>query len=318
MTYITKTLEDGVTRGNVYLADPRQLYVDWSKNLSRGCVEPPVDDALIELAKDMAPKAGSGESEDGSSGQLNPVLVQIGTGGQPYKVVGGFRRMRAALWLVENGYPDFKIKYTISRMTDAEAALINLSENLQREDPNPIQMAHAIRSLNEDYGLSFKVIAGRLKKTPAYISRVVDLVSLPSAIQARVASKEIPVSAALELAKLPESEQAETVESLDGEKVTAAKVRAKREKIDHAGDGPRKRSVKDVRALLQSMIDKETIGSGIASTLLDWIDGTISDGSLATTWEWYFNNQDDDSADDISDDDEAISLPGHPNNYPKD
>ena len=46
--------------------------MDWKKNLSRNGEEPPVDDALIELAKDMMPKKGQGDAEDGTSGQLNP------------------------------------------------------------------------------------------------------------------------------------------------------------------------------------------------------------------------------------------------------
>ena len=40
--------------------------MDWKKNLSRNGEEPPIDDALIELAKDMMPKQGQGDAEDGS------------------------------------------------------------------------------------------------------------------------------------------------------------------------------------------------------------------------------------------------------------
>ena len=59
-------------------------------------VEPPVDDALIELARDMMPKKGQGDTEEGSSGQLNPILVRP-LSDRRLEVVGGFRRMRAAL-----------------------------------------------------------------------------------------------------------------------------------------------------------------------------------------------------------------------------
>jgi hypothetical protein len=47
--------------------------------------------------------------------------------------------MRAALYLIDSGLcPDFKVKYVVSRLSDAEAALVNLSENIQREDPKPV------------------------------------------------------------------------------------------------------------------------------------------------------------------------------------
>ena len=60
-----------------------------------------------------------------SSGQLNPILVRP-LSDRRLEVIGGFRRMRAALWLKESGTcPDFKVKYIVSRLSDAEAALVN-------------------------------------------------------------------------------------------------------------------------------------------------------------------------------------------------
>src|SRR6476469_9722397 len=197
MAFTAETGDHKVSRSDIFLVDPRALVVDWRKNLSRNGEQPPVDEALIELAKDMLPKKGQGDSEDGTSGQLNPILTRP-LPDRRLEVVGGFSRMRAALWLVESGTcPDFKVKYTVSRLSDAEAALVNLSENLQREDPKPIQMAHAVRALTEDYGLTIKQVAGRLKRSEAWLSNLLNLVMLPTPIQDGVASGKLPVSAAL-------------------------------------------------------------------------------------------------------------------------
>src|SRR3954471_8175704 len=207
MAFTAETGDHKVTRSDIFLVDPRALVVDWKKNLSRNGEEPPVDAALMELARDMMPKRGQGDAEDGTSGQLNPILTRP-LPDRRLEVVGGFRRMRAALWLVESGTcPDFRVKYTVSRLSDAEAALMNLSENLQREDPKPVQMAHAIRALTEDYGLTLKQVAGRLKRSETWCGNLMNLVMLPSAIQGSVASGETPVAAALELAKLPGDQQ---------------------------------------------------------------------------------------------------------------
>src|SRR4051812_10767946 len=207
MAFTAETGDHKVTRSDIFLVDPRALIVNWAKNLSRNGEEPPVDDALIELAKDMMPKKGQGDSEDGTSGQLNPILTRP-LPDRRLEVVGGFRRMRAALWLVESGTcPDFKVKYTVSRLSDAEAALVNLSENLQRQGPKPIQMAHAVRALTEDYGLTIKQAAGRLKRSEGWLNNLLNLVMLPSPIQASVASGETAVAAALELVKLPADQQ---------------------------------------------------------------------------------------------------------------
>src|SRR3954467_3028564 len=138
MAFTAETGDHKVTRSDIFLVAPTALVVDWKKNLSRNGEEPSVDEALKELALDMLPRKGQGDSEDGSSGQLNPILTRP-LSDRRLEVIGGFRRRRAALWLVESGTcPDFRVKYTVSRLSDAEAALINISENLQREDPKPI------------------------------------------------------------------------------------------------------------------------------------------------------------------------------------
>ena len=174
MAFTADTGDHKVTRSDIFLVDPTALVVDWRKNLSRNGEEPPVDQALMDLARDMMPKKGQGDGEDGSSGQLNPILVRP-LPDRRLEVIGGFRRMRAALWLKESGTcPDFKVKYIVSRLSDAEAALVNLSENIQREDPKPIQLAHAVRSLTEDYGLTLKQVAGRLKRSEAWLSNLLE------------------------------------------------------------------------------------------------------------------------------------------------
>src|SRR6478736_4359895 len=208
MAFTAETGDHKVTRSDIFLVDPRALVVDWRKNLSRSGEEPPVDEALIELARDMMPKKGQGDSEDGTSGQLNPILTRP-LPDRRLEVIGGFRRMRAALWLIESGTcPDYRVKYVVSRLSDAEAALVNLSENMQREDPKPIQLAHAVRSLVEDYGMSMKQVGGRLKRSESWLNNLLNLVMLPSAIQGSVASGQTPVAAALELVKLPADQQA--------------------------------------------------------------------------------------------------------------
>jgi hypothetical protein len=63
---------------------------------------------------------------------------------------------------------------------------------------------------------------------------------LPTAIQESVAKGKTPVSAALELTKLPKDKQVKTFNDLasSGAKVTAAKVKAKRQETHEAtGEG---------------------------------------------------------------------------------
>jgi ParB/RepB/Spo0J family partition protein len=292
MAFTAETGDHKVTRGDIFLVDPRALVVDWRKNLSRNGEEPPVDDALIELARDMMPRKGQGDSEDGSSGQLNPILTRP-LPDRRLEVVGGFRRMRAALWLVESGTcPDFKVKYAVSRLSDAEAALVNLSENLQREDPKPVQMAHAIRALTEDYGLTLKQVAGRLKRSESWCGNLLDLVMLPSAIQASVVSGETPVSAALELVKLPADQQVAVFDALadSGERITAGRVKAKRREVHEAtGEGgPVPRTLKQLKSFLEGKTGPADPGNKLAADLLEYIAGKRSEESMGKSWDWAF------------------------------
>ncbi len=292
MAFSAETGNHKVTRSDIFLVDPRALMVDWRKNLSRNGEEPPVDDALIELAKDMLPKKGRGDSDDGSSGQLNPILTRP-LSDQRLEVVGGFRRMRAALYLIESGLcPDFKVKYVVGRLSDSEAALVNLSENMQREDPKPIQLAHAVRSLTEDYGLSLKQVAGRLKRSETWISNLLNLVMLPAKVQASVASGQTPVAAALEIVKLPGEQQAAVFDALNnsGERITAAKVRARRQETHEATGqgGPVPRTIKQLRGLLESKTGPADPGHKLAAQLLDYLSGKRSDENMGKDWDRAF------------------------------
>lgn len=292
MAFTADTGKHKVTRSDIFLVDPKALIVHWSKNLSRNGEEPPVDDALKELARDMLPKAGRGDAEGGTSGQIHPITVRP-MPDRRLEVILGFRRMRAALWLIESGTcPDFKIKYVVSRMTDAEAALVNLSENLQREDPKPVQLAHAIRALTEDYGLPLKQVAGRLKRSETWCGNLLDLVMLPSAIQESVASGETPVSAALELVKLPGDQQIQVFETLAGgsEKITAAKVRQKRqESHEVTGEGgPVPRTLKQFKSFLECKSDPADPGHRLAAEILDYLAGKRTDESMGKSWDRAF------------------------------
>jgi ParB/RepB/Spo0J family partition protein len=292
MAFIAETQGHKVTRSDIFMVDPTALVVDWRKNLSRNGEEPPVDESLIELAKDMLPKKGQGDSEEGTSGQLNPILTRP-LPDRRLEVIGGFRRMRAALWLIESGTcPDFRVKYVVSRLSDAEAALVNLSENLQREDPRPVQLAHAIRALTEDYGMTLKQVAGRLKRSETWCGNLLNLVMLPSGIQASVASGETPVSAALELVKVPGDQQVAVFDSLaqGGEKITAAKVRQKRQEAHEATGqgGPVPKTLKQLKAFLESKTGPADHGRRFACYLLDYLSGIRSEENFDRYWDRTF------------------------------
>ena len=293
------------SRSTIYLADPRTLAVDWKKNLSRDGTEPPIDDSLISLAHSMMPKDSDAS---GSSGQIHPILCRTATKDGAIAVIGGYRRLQAALYLVKSGLcPDYKIKYTTSRLSDLEAALANMDENMQREDPQPMQLARAVRKLTEDYGMTLDVVAGRLKRSAGYLNRLLDLVMLPEPIQASISAGETTVTAGIQLARLPESDQVSVFNEVKAEvasrnpdgkvHVAAVKKAARRKSEEKATATPSadskpikaraiKRSLKEVESFLEdrASIGEPDSGKLLANAILDFIDGKATDEETEKSW----------------------------------
>jgi ParB-like chromosome segregation protein Spo0J len=170
---------------------------------------------------------------------------------------------------------------------------VNLSENIQREDPKPIQLAHAVRSLTEDYGLTIKQVAGRLKRSESWLNHLIDLVMLPTAIQASVTSGETPISAALELVKLPADRRVAVFDALSrgGEKITAARVKARRREVHEVtGAGaPVSRTLKHLKAFLESRTGPAEGGHDLADALLVYMVGRLSEDSMIDAWDRAFD-----------------------------
>ena len=300
MAYTPDTGDFKVSRSDIFTVDPRGLVVDWRNNLSRQGQEPPVDDSLKSLALDMMPRRGASDTAEGSSGQLNPIICRR-LPDRKLEVIGGFRRLRAALWLIESGTcPDFQIKYTVSTMNPAEAALANLSENIQRQDLTPVELAHAVRMLHEDYHMSYDDIATRLKHTKNWLSTVVNLTSLDKEIQQSIQDGDTPVTAGLVLAKEPTPEaQREVFKAAKGDgtkKVTVEAVKeASRKRQEAKGDaapdtGPHPRTAKNMKAFLEEMtgpLDNPE-GRNLAKTLIGFLGGTKSELQAKNAWYKQF------------------------------
>ncbi|VAW12773.1 Chromosome (plasmid) partitioning protein ParB, partial [hydrothermal vent metagenome] len=77
-------------------------------------------------------------------GVLQPIVVR--PQGEGYEVIAGERRLRAARTL------NFKeVPVVIKEVSDQEALVISIVENIQREELNPIEEAEAYKKLIENF-----------------------------------------------------------------------------------------------------------------------------------------------------------------------
>lgn len=121
--------------------------------------------ALEELAKSIE-----------QNGIIQPLLVRPLSDGS-YQLIAGERRWRAARMAGLHEVP-----VTIREMSDEEADVFALIENLQREDLNPVEEAEGMKSLIETYGFTQEAAAERVGKSRTALTNTLRLLKLPKEV----------------------------------------------------------------------------------------------------------------------------------------
>ncbi|MFM1937041.1 MAG: putative chromosome-partitioning protein ParB [Planctomycetota bacterium] len=121
------------------------------------------------------------------SGLMQPVVVRPegGTSGR-FELIAGERRWRAVQRLGWGTIPAI-----VQRVGDQEAAELALVENVQREDLNPMDRAHALRRLVSDFGLSHHTLADRLGVDRSTVTNLLRLNELEPSVAALVRSGDL-------------------------------------------------------------------------------------------------------------------------------
>lgn len=115
----------------------------------------------------------------------------------------GHRRLAAFRLLVSQGhagYATFPVE--LAELSDADMAVVAWSENAVRSDINPMEEAHFIRRLVDEFGWTLQQAADRLGMSRSILSNVCRLVNLPQDVQDMVANGEIARSRGIELCGL--------------------------------------------------------------------------------------------------------------------
>jgi ParB family chromosome partitioning protein len=113
-------------------------------------------------------------------GLLHPPTVRPSENGC-YEIISGERRFRACQLAGLT-----KIPVVIRLINDSISAQAALIENIQRVDLNPIEIAKALRSLVQEFGLNQDELALRIGKKRSTVANYLRLLSLPKNIQDNV------------------------------------------------------------------------------------------------------------------------------------
>jgi ParB family chromosome partitioning protein len=135
-----------------------------------------------------------------ANGIIQPLIVR--RHGEEYQIIAGERRWRAAQLV---GLADVPV--VIQDVADPRMLELALIENIQREDLNPIETAHAYERLHRELGLSQEEIGRRTGKDRTSIVNTMRLLKLPREVQGLLASQRLSMGHAKAILGLPTPEQ---------------------------------------------------------------------------------------------------------------
>ncbi len=149
--------------------------------LQRGRYQPRTDlrsDTLNELAESIR-----------QQGIIQPIVVRpLGGAGteQRYEIIAGERRWRAAQLAGLTEIPAI-----IREVPDEAAVAMALIENIQREDLNPLEEAHAFERLIGEFGLTHQQVADAVGRSRVSVTNLLRLIDLAPEVGRLVERREL-------------------------------------------------------------------------------------------------------------------------------
>lgn len=120
-------------------------------------------------------------------GLAQPIVVSYDAITNSYELVAGERRLRASK-LAGLTHIDAVVRTPVS---DKQRFALAVIENIQRDNLNAIEQAHAYRRLVEEFGVTQSELAQYLAKSKSAISNTMRLLDLPEDIQKAVQFEQI-------------------------------------------------------------------------------------------------------------------------------
>jgi ParB family transcriptional regulator, chromosome partitioning protein len=135
------------------------------------------------------------------SGVVQPIVLRSTVWG--YELLAGERRWRAAQQAGLHEIP----AVIRDDLSDTEAFVIGLIENLQRESLSPMETAAGLKRLAEMFALTHEEVGSRIGKSREYVTNHLRLLNLSHPVQSMVNEGLVSLSHAKVLAGLPEVDQ---------------------------------------------------------------------------------------------------------------
>jgi ParB family transcriptional regulator, chromosome partitioning protein len=212
--------------------------------LSRGHYQPRKEfppESLQELADSIR-----------SQGIIQPIIVRT-IGKNRYEIIAGERRWRAAQLAKIQEVP-----VIVRDISDEATLAIALIENIQRENLNPIDEAHALYRLQQEFSMTHEAVASTVGKSRTAITNLIRLLQLEPNTKKLVELEKLSLGHAKVLLALSGHAQTQTAEKVvaqnlsvrETERLIASLQKPAPHKQGH------KASLPDIRSLEETLSGK--------------------------------------------------------------
>ena len=122
-------------------------------------------------------------------GILQPIIVRPAKNkDNEWQIIAGERRWKAAQLA---GFHEVPV--SVKNIKDEDVAIIALIENIQRENLSPIEEALGYKRLMNKFSITQEELGSKMRRSRAYITNFMRLLSLPEEVQKLLADKLISV-----------------------------------------------------------------------------------------------------------------------------
>lgn len=250
-----------------------EIYIDDNFN-TRGHIDPL---SVRELAESIK-----------TDGLIQPVTVQPYHNDEhpefKYRLLAGFRRSMAHRLL---RYDKIMANIRTREINEVDALVLNITENLNRQELNILQEAKALERLRA-MGLTLEEIGKKLGQSLGWVQPRVMLLNLPDVIQVEVANGVLSQRHIRELYTIHKHSGADRAiaaareiktQIANGTKNATANLKKLRT------DTKFKRGQRDISALLEHLTNK--MDPNVITAVLAWIAGNITTDAMYDAIEEY-------------------------------
>lgn len=210
--------------------------------------EVPQKDSIIEISlKDIRPNPfqprkhfeESSLFELGESikndGLIQPIIVTEDVDG--YVLIAGERRLRASKLAKLK-----TIRAIVLNSDEQKMRQFALIENIQRDELNSIELAHAYGELIKLHNITQEELSTKIHKSRTHITNTIRLLQLSQKTQRALIEKKISTGHAKVLVGLDEKQQQLIVNSIIGQRLSVREVEATIKSIKNSSTEPKEKS----------------------------------------------------------------------------